>query len=48
MAPAKSASTADGPALKRYGSMMTFSPNAFRKAPVDIPIIACAWVRFGK
>src|SRR5581483_1409837 len=47
MAPANSASIAEGPALKLFHSTFAFGPNAFSNQPLDFPIIACGCVMFG-
>src|SRR5215472_7962377 len=47
IAPANSASIADGPALKLFQSTLTFGPMAFSNQPFALPTIACEWVIFG-
>src|SRR5215469_7133128 len=47
MAPANSASIADGPALKLFHSILVSDPMAFSNQPVAFPTIACGWVMLG-
>src|SRR5215470_5553618 len=47
MAPANSASIADGPALKLFHSTLASGPMAFSNQPFDFPTIACGWVMLG-
>src|SRR5581483_2047219 len=47
IAPAKSASIAEGPALKLFHSTFTFGPMAFSKRPFAFPTIAWGCVMFG-
>src|ERR1700685_4413253 len=47
MVPAKSASIAEGPALKPFHSIFTPGPMAFSNHPLLFPTIACGCVTFG-
>src|SRR5581483_1873379 len=48
MAPANSASIADGPALKLFQSILTCGPMALANQPFALPIMACECVILGK
>src|SRR5579884_4021653 len=47
IAPANSASIADGPALKLFHSILVCGPSAFSNQPFAFPIMACGWVILG-
>src|SRR6478609_8874919 len=47
MAPAKSASMAEGPALKLVHCTFTCGPMAFSNHPFALPTMAWAWVMLG-
>src|SRR5689334_19687047 len=47
IAPAKSASIADGPALKLFHSTLAREPIALSNQPLFFPTIACGWVMLG-
>src|SRR5215468_501115 len=47
MAPANSASMADGPALKLFHSTLASDAMAFSNQPLAFPTIACGWVMLG-